>query len=502
MSIGSDFTAMEMGFPGPPLPPAGDLPPGGGSLSIPHQLSFQSLVTTAARTYPYTTDQALLDNWTNARAMKNDTVLTSAFRARIRPTSQLSWHLDPIDDTNPAEAEAAAINTKVIEATPYWTRFLFQLLWAEWYGKFAQEIAWTWDSKLIPGQTVMRVRDYIPINGDKIRQKWSGEWGVLVYGGYPGSWEPTDWGLAHFIGPKEREQYIFHQFEPEDADWMEPRLAGSILGVGLRGQLYWFWWLKQQVMALMMNYLERFSNGLTIFYYAAHDPKAEQQARIAAQQQFSQTALLYPAWNKDGKQINGVERLEVGTASPQLLQNLVTTYFDMVMVRAIRGESPYIGPEGQARGGGDMASLAAEGLDETVKYDALLLQETLQDQYVNVLYKYNTPGIRPGKFKFAIDAPNSQEVLGYAQTLYNMGMSLDEDELYDVGQLTKPRPGSGVVSKLMGLNPAAMSGAPEGMPISGQAGPQMPLQQQQDTEMPLAMRRRQKSIPRRRLVKI
>jgi hypothetical protein len=174
----------------------------------------------------------------------------------------------------------------------------------------------------------------------------------------------------------------------------------------------------------------------------------------------------------------------------------------MVMVRAIRGESPYIGPEGQARGGGDMASLAAEGLDETVKYDALLLQETLQDQYVNVLYKYNTPGIRPGKFKFAIDAPNSQEVLGYAQTLYNMGMSLDEDELYDVGQLTKPRPGSGVVSKLMGLNPAAMSGAPEGMPISGQAGPQMPLQQQQDTEMPLAMRRRQKSIPRRRLVKI
>jgi len=247
--------------------------------------------------------------------------------------------------------------------------------------------------------------------------------------------------------------------------------------------LYWFWWLKQQVFALLMNYLERFSNGLTIFYYPAHDPAAKREAEVAASQQFSQTALLYPRWNSERPDANGIERLEVGTASPALLQGLVTDYFDMVMVRATRGESPYVGPEGGARGGGDMAELASEGLDETIKYDAVDLGETFQDDLVGVLYRYNAPGVRPGKFAFEVDTPNSQEVLKYAESLFEMGLGLDGDQLYELGQLKKPAPGSEVVSKLGAMQAAAVGSAPEGMPVSGQPGAAGPPMGPQDPQM-------------------
>lgn len=464
------LNATGWGYPQPPASPPGNLPPGGGHWTVPNVLSFQGLITTASKSYLYSSDEALLDSPVNARAMRRDAVLMGALRSRQRPTSQLSWHIEPHDDTDPAEIESASIHTKIIEAIPYFQKLKMYLLESIWFGKYGAQLLYEWSDKVIPGKKVLAVRGHRPVNGDKFRFKWDDTPGILVYGGYPGSWEATDWGMAHFLTPDEREQFIIHKYEPDDTDWQEPRMAGAIEGVGVRGRLYWFWWLKQQVFALLMNYLERFSNGMTIFYYQAGNPQAEEQARVAAQQQFSQTALLYPRWNSENPDANKVERLEVGTASPALLQTLVTDYFDMVMVRFIRGESPYIGPDGGARGGGDMASLVSEGLDEVVKYDAIDLQETIQTDLVNVLYKYNAPGVRPGKFSFEVDAPNSKELMQYGDMLYQWGVGLDEDQAYKISQWQKPKPGAGIISQMGPMQPAAVGNAPQGVPVAGQPG--------------------------------
>ncbi len=470
------LNATEWGYPATPAPPPGDVPPGGGHWAVPNVMSFQGLITTASKSYLYSSDESLLDSPVNARAMRRDAVLMGALRSRQRPTSQLSWHIEPEDDTDPAEIESAAITTKIIECIPYFQKLKMYLLESIWFGKYGAQLLYEWSDKIIPGKKVLAVRGHRPVNGDKLRFKWDDTPGILVYGGYPGTWEATDWGMAHFLTPAEREQFIIHKYEPDDTDWQEPRMAGAIEGVGVRGRLYWFWWLKQQVFALLMNYLERFSNGLTIFYYQAGNPQAEAEARVAAQQQFSQTALLYPRWNSENPDANKVERLEVGTASPALLQGLVTDYFDMVMVRFIRGESPYIGPNGGARGGGDMASLVSEGLDEVVKYDAIDLQETIQTDLVNVLYKYNCPGVRPGKFSFEVDAPNSKELMEYGQMLYEWGVGLDEDQAYKISQWQKPKPGSGIISQMGPMQPAAVGNAPQGVPVAGQPGAAGPPQ--------------------------
>ena len=339
-----------------------------------------------------------------------------------------------------------------------------QMLEALWYGKYAVEMAYQWKSR--HGKQCLEVRDFIPINGDKMRFKWDGTPGILVYGAYPGTWESTDWGMAHFLTADERQQYIIHEHEPDDADYFEPEMAGSVYGVGLRGRLYWFWWLKQQVFGLLMNYLQRFANGLTIFYYQAHDPASEAAARTAALQQFSTTALLYPRWSSEKPDVNKVERLEVGTASANLLNSLVTEYFDRTMTQAILGQtlSSAVGPTGLGSG---TAELHADTLDEIIKYDSIDLAETLQTDLINVLYRWNCPGIRPGKFSFEIDSPNSEELMKYADQLISWGVDLDEEQVRKVSQWQKPKPGQGIVAKIGGMNPAAIQQNPMGIPVAG-----------------------------------
>jgi hypothetical protein len=98
-----------------------------------------------------------------------------------------------------------------------------------------------------------------------------------------------------------------------------------------------------------------------------------------------------------------------------------------------------------------------------------------------MLYMYNCPGVEPGIFTFEVDSPNSEEVLNYATQLFQMGLPLDGDQLYEVGQLKKPTPGSTIVSKMGAMQPAAVDGAPEGVPVAGAAGgdPNQPPPDQQ-----------------------
>ena len=408
--------------------------------------------------------------------MRRDVVCWSALRARQRPTSQLGWNLDPRDETDPAEAEAAKLIKEIIEDTPRFQKLKMQLLESLWFGKYASELIYRWENH--KGRTCLKVVDHIPIMGDKIRFKWDGTPGFLVHANFPGTWEATDWGMAHFLSASERQQYIIHEHEPDDADWTEADMAGSVHGVGLRGRLYWFWWLKQQVLGLLMTYLQRFAMGLTIFYYEAGNPQAEAQATQAATTQFANAAMIYPRWNSENPDVNSIQRLEVGTASPALLEKLVTDYFDSIMVKAILGQtlSSDVGATGLGSG---VASLHSHTLDEIIKYDGIDFQETLQTDLVNVLYRWNCPGVRPGKFAFEIDSPNSEEIAKYMDMALSWGLSLDEDQVRKVLQLTKPKPGGGIVTQVPPMGAMPPGAQPQGIPqMGGQPSGQPGMMQQ------------------------
>jgi len=463
------YTAREMGFPAPPPPPPGPLPPGGGGYTTPYWLQFASLMATGSRTFRFTFDEALRNNPANARAMYRDAVIKEALRGRMIPTAQLTWHIDPWDDTDPAQVEAAAILTAVIERIPNFQALRMQLLQAVWYGRSACQLHFAWKS--VHGRQCLVVDGFEPVNGDSLRFRRDGQPGILVHSTYPGTWEATDFGPAHFITPDERFQYVIHEHERYASDFLEGDMAGSVHGVGVRNDLYWIWWLKQQVMVMMMDYLEKFSKGMTVIYYDAHSPNARAEMEKAARESNGQPWLLLPRW-AETRDTNAVQRIEAGTASPALLQELVTQYFDDIIRRVIIGQtlSSSTAPTGMGSGVADFHGMT---LSRIIKYDAVNLADTIQRDLIPTLARYCLPeGVEPGRFSFEVDTPNAEEVLGYAETMYDMGLSLDEDQLYKISQLQKPRPGAGIVSKLGAMQPAAVGAAPQGVPVAGEAGPE------------------------------
>lgn len=488
------FTTAEMGWPGRQPSPPGGMPPGDGAYSVPQFLTFSSLVRSAAKAFLYSSDEALRDSQRNARAMRRDPVLIGALRGIQRPVAQLSWHITPDDETNPAEAEAAKLVEYCVKRIPKFQKMKMQLLEAIWFGKYAVELTYEW--RTYKGEQKLFVRDFEPINGDKIYHKWDGTPGILVYAGYPGKKEQVDQGLAHFIEPDERCQYIIHEHEPDDSDWLEPELAGAIHGVGVRGRVYWFWWLKQKVFGQLMNYLHRFANGLTIFYYRAGDKRAKQEAEAAARAQFSNSCILYPRWPSENPDLNSVQRLEVGTANADLLWRLVSEYFDAVMVRYIQGQvlSSHAEPTGL---GSKVADLQADTLDEIVKYHAVDLAETLQTDLIDVLYAYNAPGVRPGTFEFEVDSPDAEKLMEYGGQLYEWGVPLDEDQVYKISQWQKPKPGGGIVSQVGAMQPAAMGGMQQGVPVAGAPPGQLEGAPQQFATGAIPMSRRGRAQYRR-----
>ena len=480
-----NLTPEELGFPPSQPPGPAELPPGDGRYSIPYFTQFAGVVSTAARTYLRVFDEALRQCPQNAEAMRRDPVIFKSLRLRQYPTAQLGFHIEPDDETNPEEIEAATQIEKIIERIPRRQDLMRLLLEAIWYGRYGVQIRYEWTKRrAVNGLNSTRWLtpvDFTPIHGDSIYYKWSGQIGILVNPGYmSGNLQPTDLGMARFLNPLERQQFIFHRHEPEAAEFTAGEMAGRVHGVGLRDRLYWVWWLKYNTYAMLTNYLERFSNGLTIFYYEGGNDKAKQEAFEAAKQQFTTHALLYPRYPGVGS-LNGVERLEVGTATPSLLERLVTGYYDGIIEQTILGQNLTYETAPTGLGSG-VAEAHGRTFDQIIKYDAQNLEATEQADLVAVLYRWNYPKLTPGRIVYEIDTPNATEVLEHAQMLYQMGLAVDADSLYNVTKLAKPKQDSQTVSKVAPMQPAAVDQVPAGVPIAGQPGPdqqQLSPQEQQ-----------------------
>lgn len=461
-------SAQEYGAPPPQPTEQQSLPPGGGRYTAPHFLTFSQIVNSVSRTYRWTFDEALRHNRNNALAIRRDPVVMDALRSRQIPTAQLPWHIEPENDKDTRQAEAAQEITKVIKRIPNFQRLKMHLLEALWWGRYGAQLLYEWDFS--SGKRRLAVRDFRPINGDKLVFKHSGASGILVHATYPGTWEVTDRGRAHFFDRRERQSIILHKHEPEDADFFEPELAGSVAGVGIRSRIYWFWWLRSQVSAFLMDYLERVgAGGFTVYYYEAGNPSSRDEVKAAAEEQHRNNTILFPRYRDGSTGGPGVLRIEASNAGAQLLQTLISGYFDEVIRRYILGQNLTSETAGTGLGSG-VADLHADTFSRLVKYDAINLAETLTTDLVWVLQEYMYPDLPKMQFVFDVDKPNARDVLEAAQGFYNMGGTVDEDELRSIIGLAKPQPGHPMLAKMGNLSPA---GIPMGVPMMGPPGPDM-----------------------------
>jgi hypothetical protein len=461
---------FEHGAPFPEPIRSEHRPPGDGRFPLAHFQTFSQIVNYASHTYRWRFDEALRHHRENALAIRRDPVVMDALRSRQIPTAQLPWHLETENDQDSRQAEAVETLTKIIETIPRFQQLRMHLLEALWWGRYGVRLVYQWDFS--QGKKRLRVRDFVPIHGDKLIFKWSGQPGILVHATFPGSWQMTDRGRAHFFSPEEREAILIHKHEPEDADFFEGELAGQIHGVGIRSRIYYLWYLRQQVTAMMMDFLERVgAGGLTVYYYEHGNPQSEAEVTKAAEAQFRNNFILFPRYRDASTGGPGIERIEPSQAGAQLLASLVTDYFDARIRSFILGQTQVRDAAGAGLGSG-VSDFLEGNLGRLIKYDAINLQETLTADLVAVLQRYMYPDLPPIRFVHDLDKPNAVETLQAAQAFYEMGGTLDEDQLRSILGLEKPQPGHSMLSQQQTLSPTAMNQTPTGTPMIGPPGPE------------------------------
>jgi hypothetical protein len=467
-------------FPEPPVDPLG-LTPSGGAFTLPHFVTFSQLVNYVTRTYRYTTDEAIRHCIQNALAMRNEPVIMQAVRTRQMPVTQLSWHLEPDEPTNTSQKECAGFLTKIVNKTHRKQQAMRCLDEAIFYGKYGIQLAYRWDWK--SGYKQMIAENWVPINGDKLVFKYDSRVGVLVHSTYNGNTERTDRGLAHFFTPAERQAVIVHEFEPEDADFFSGEQAGVVHGLGIRGRIYWLWWARNHVMAWMLDYLQRVGGGGFIILYYEHGNNASyNQVKQAFQSRLDKNVILMPRYRDNTTGGPGIQIVDPNVAGQQLMIELIGEYFDAVIRRYILGTtgSADQGPSGVGEG---WADLHAGESSRIIKYDAIDLDETRTEQWIDVLNFYNCPGNPCPSWHSEIDVPNADEWVEGAKTLWEMGGQIDEEQARQVLGLSVPLPGHPVLSQIqpqapVPVTPQGGDQVPEGTAFEGEPGPeqQQPVQ--------------------------
>lgn len=441
----------EFGYQEAPPPTGGQLPAAGGVWVVPHFTGFTGITNIASRSYRFTFDEAMYESPYNARAMRRDPVLMSALRDRMIPCAMLRGHLEPDDETDKDQVECCAFLTKIMRQIKNFQQFKMHLLEATWYGRYGLQVLYEYDpvgsNPRSPNGMRMHVADYVPVNGDKLIFGWDKSIGILVNPTHlTGDIRNTERGRARFFNNRERESLVIHHFEPEDADFYDFEMSGAVNGIGVRGRLYWMWYLKTKILTLLMNYLQRVALGFTIYYYQAGNPESFNEVMTAAQNQVGGQAVLFPRLaSGDANNGPGIERVEPSNSGAQLFEAIVTRYFDDIMRSYIMGQT--LTTEAVSTGLGSGVAQAHEAtFNRIVTYDATNLDSTITTELIAVLNRWNCPGNPCPRYVSDIERPDVASYMQAIQQLFSMGIELDVDDMFSVAGISQPVPGHKTVS--------------------------------------------------------
>lgn len=477
----NQITPTEKGRQQPapaPVQPVGD-PVGGGEFPVPHFATFSGTVGGSNRTYSTRFDEALRNSRENAWRMRLDPMIDACLERRACPTALLPFSIKPEDDDDPVQVEAAKRQEKLLTRLPRFVELKRWLLKEGLFvGRAGAQLVYGWTTNRDPRQMCHPVK-YALLNGDKLQFTWGGEVGIAVNVGQLGQHPQvrfTDGMPCYFVNDDERQSLIIHRAFSEDADFFRPLYAGAINGAGLRGKLYWMWALKSQLWGMSIDFLRWFAKGLTVFYFE-HGNNAHLQAiSDYVKAQDGNSDMLYPVMrNKDGTPYlpKPIERYDASTASPAFLQELITNYLDDLIRFTILHQSLTTSTAPTGLGSG-VASAHQTTFDELVKMDACMLDETLTQDIVAVMYRTNEPGVPPGKYVSQVDSPNVQQMMDAASTIVAMGGGVPQKPLTEAAGIPEAKGGDTILSNVRPQQPAAVGAIPDGQPVETAQGSDQP----------------------------
>jgi len=452
---------------------------------VPEARSFSMVVNSATRVFSYRFDEAMRDNFVNARAMRRDAFIRGLLEERILPTINRKWQLEVDDDKHPDQKLVRDSLYKIVQATPQFDAFKRALLDAVWFGRAGAQWSNVRNAEV---DNLWTLRQWDPVHGDSIQYTFDGKPAILLdamtAGWYAtngatrgpfGDLRPTDRGGTALVlqRPYWRDRFAIHQHMREKADYFEGELAGSVQGLGLRGLVYWHYVIRTEALTWMLTYMQAVGQmDLLVFNYPQGDADAKQNAMMNARKIIGKAAMACPR-NPTGNWA-AVEQIPMNDAGLKALHDLIADYFDRHIERLIVGQSMSSGADNESGlGGTGRAEFARATKDEILVYDTNRLDETITTDVLRPLKRANFPWANfPVRYKSVMPDLEAKDKVASGETLIKNRVPIKMDEFREAAGYSRPEKGDELVPGEQQQAPGGMPGMPGQPPPGGPGGPQ------------------------------
>jgi hypothetical protein len=422
----SSFIALpEIVPPMLPNPAVTPMAPG-----VYHVNTYRSIASTPGGIYR-NLDEALRACPQTAKAMLQDISVVGPLYQRWMSLISYNESLVPADENDEVGMDFCEKIMEEIESIPRWSEFKRNLMWAAWYGKHLNVI--DWEFKYGKDGRKLKVKNWIPIIGDKLIFRNNGRMGYLChrFTGYRDV-VYSDHGQAELFMPEDQDCLVHHKYFVTDSTWDESMLAIGIEGFGYRHILYWTYWLKMQLLEWAMNAFQIFgAGGIRIGYFEQGNPASEQAVSAAMSQANGQNIILFPRPIGEEGQGAGLEVIAPQGLDLSHFQHFIEDYFNNQIQKLILG---WDFEKGAIR------NTARDDYYRLQCYDATTLGETITRDLVNVIIKYNYPEAAEHGIKYQISVPvNEPDIyLQSIQRAWELGLPLNSSEIYAALGFTMP----------------------------------------------------------------
>lgn len=437
-------------------------PPNFGEQIVPHIFTVAGQSGLAGKAY-LNADEAIRHSEANAERMRVDCGIMECLEARQRASALLNWHIEPENESAEAKIIASRLE-KILKRTPRFLEMRRCLLEGIWYGRYG--VANQFASREIAGARAIAVSRWEPRHGDKlvfryddgsrdypidqvgIRLGVHGQVDTRALGLNRQQIEYTEFGMVYWLSKWERETAIIHKHAVEDGVFEDPYTSGRIHGVGVRSRIYWTWYAMVECLQRALEYLDRSAFGVELWRYPSNNARAKAETERAAKNNVGggRSVILVPVFPGDQQEMFGVEHIEPGLQGVDRLLDVIKTFFGHKIKRYILGQT--LTSEADSTGlGSGVADAHMATFADIVAYDSRNLEETLTQDLVRPLQKWNFPGSERHHMQFIIEteAPDVEKKLQALKQIWDMGFEIASADIADAAGVSIPTAGEQTV---------------------------------------------------------
>jgi hypothetical protein len=176
----------------------------------------------------------------------------------------------------------------------------------------------------------------------------------------------------------------------------------------------------------------------------------------------------------------GVQHIEPGPQGAELLKTICQDFYAHKIKRLILGQTLTSEAESTGMGSG-VADAHLATFSDIIRYDAVNLQESLTDDFIQVLKEENFPWARGIHIRLILNTerPETQEKLAAYNAAWSMGLKVRAEDLYNLIGARRPDQEDEVLQNpniMMAEQQQAMMAMQMGAPPPGAAPPGDPTQ--------------------------